>query len=103
MRTSLLARGRRLRVGACVALSVALAGCGTAGSSTVTVAGKNLTIYASLPPGGSATPESRDVFDAELLALTQAGTRIGQVSVRLVPVQRKEISENARAAIQDTT
>jgi branched-chain amino acid transport system substrate-binding protein len=103
MRTSLLARGRRLRVGACVALSVALAGCGTAGSSTVTVAGKNLTIYASLPPGGSATPESRDVFDAELLALTQTGSRIGQVSVRLVPVQRKEISDNARAAIQDTT
>jgi branched-chain amino acid transport system substrate-binding protein len=103
MRTSLLARGRRLRVGACAALSVALAGCAAAGSSTVTVAGQNLTIYAGLPPAGAATPESRDVFAAEQLALKQTGSRVGRATVRLVPVQGKETSDNARSAIQDTS
>ena len=103
MRTSLLVRGWRLRVGACVALALGLAGCGTAASSTVTVAGQNLTIYAGLPPAGSATAESRDVFDAEQLALKQTGSRIGQMTVRLVSAQGKEISDNARTAIQDDT
>ncbi len=103
MRTSLLARGRRLRVGACLALSIGLGGCAAAASSTVTVAGQNLTIYAALPPAGTATAESRDVFDAEQLALKLTGSRLGQATVRLVPVQGKEISDNARSAIQDTS
>jgi branched-chain amino acid transport system substrate-binding protein len=100
MRTSLLGRGRRLRVGACVVLCAGMAGC-AATSSTVTVSGQTLTIYASLPPAASATPESRDVFDAEQLALKLTGSQVGQSKVRLVPVQGEEISDNARTAIQD--
>jgi branched-chain amino acid transport system substrate-binding protein len=101
MRSSLLARGRRLRVGACVALTVGLAGCTNAASSTVTVSGQNLAIYASVPPAGSATPEATDVVDAERLALQQTGSQVGHVTVHLATVQGKEISDNGRTAIQD--
>jgi len=62
------------RLGACAAAIAALAGCATQTSSTVTVSGTSLTIYASNPPG---VPGSQDVLDAERLALKQAGSSAG--------------------------
>ncbi len=100
MRTSLLARGRRLRVGACAALAVGVGGCTAASSTSVTVAGHSLTIYASLPPAGTGTTETDDVYSAEQLALQQSG-RIGSYTVRLAPLDGREASDNARTAIQD--
>jgi ABC-type branched-subunit amino acid transport system substrate-binding protein len=84
-------------------LALALAGCATQTNSAVTVSGKTLTIYASRPPGGAGGQAAGDVFDAEQLALRQAGTTVGKYSVKLVPLHGKEISDNARRAVQDST
>jgi branched-chain amino acid transport system substrate-binding protein len=43
------------------------------------------------------------VFDAEHLALKQAGDKVGSYKVLLKAVHYKEISANARAAVQDKT
>ena len=85
---------------------VGLAGCGTAtsgGSSAVTVTGSTLTSYAGQPPRALAARRPTDVLDAEKLALKQAGGRAGKFTVVLRPVDGKEISDNARTAIQDKT
>jgi branched-chain amino acid transport system substrate-binding protein len=103
MRASLLVRSRTARTVACAAVLVAVAGCTAAGTSSVTVSGQTLTIYASLPPAGAATSETQDVFDAEQLALKQTGSQLGTLTVRLAPVQGPKISDNARTAIQDTS
>jgi len=107
-------------VWACGALAVGLGGCAAA-SSTVSVPGKNLTIYASVP--SSQAPEgqqAQDVLDAERLALQQAGGQVGKFKVMLKPLvlkpvagtkagepsakeREKEISANARRAIQDSS
>jgi branched-chain amino acid transport system substrate-binding protein len=83
--------------------ALALAGCATQTNSAVTVSGKTLTIYASEPPGGAGGQSAVDVLDAERLALTQTGTRIGQFTVRLVKLSGKEVSDNARSAVQNST
>ncbi len=87
---------------ACGLLSaLALAGCATQTNSAVTVSGKTLTIYASEPPGGAGGQTATDVLNAEQLALKQAGTTVGKFTVKLVPLHGKEISDNARTAVQD--
>ena len=86
------------RLGACAAAIAALAGCATQTSSTVTVSGTSLTIYASNPPG---VPGSQDVLDAERLALKQAGSSAGSFTLRFVSLSQKP-SDNARTAIQDS-
>jgi branched-chain amino acid transport system substrate-binding protein len=106
MRASLLARGRRLRRCACRvlaggALIAGVTGCAAASSSSVTVAGRTLTIYASVAPGGSS--QAADVFAAEQLALRQSGSQLGNLTVRLARVQGRKISDSARTAIQDTS
>ena len=96
-----LARARSLRAGACVVLAAAAAGCGTAGSNTsVTATGRTLTIYASQPPGGGGQP-AEDVINAERLALSQAGGKAGGFNVRLVVLNGRKLSDDARRAIQD--
>src|SRR6185312_1229212 len=42
-----------------------------------------------------------DVLDAEQLALKQTGTSVGKYTVRLVPLHGKEISDNARSAVEN--
>jgi branched-chain amino acid transport system substrate-binding protein len=87
---------------ACGLLSaLALAGCATQTNSAVTVSGKTLTIYASQPPGATGGQTASDVLDAEQLALKQAGSAVGKFTVKLVPVHGKELSDNARSAVQD--
>lgn len=99
MRSTVLARGRALCV--CALAAATVAGCTRASSANVTVAGKTLTIYASAPAQTSAPEVSRDVLDAEQLALQQAGAQVGGYTIRLVTLDGSKISDNARAAIQD--
>jgi branched-chain amino acid transport system substrate-binding protein len=83
--------------------ALALAGCATQTKSAVTVSGTTLTIYASQPPGAGGAQTAADVLDAERLALKQAGTTVGKFSVRLVTLHGKEISDNARRAVQNAS
>ncbi len=97
-------RTRGRAAGACVAIAVALAGCGTAtsgGNSVVTVSGRALDVYASQPPG-APTAAVTDTLDAEQLALAQAGSRAGSFTVRLIAVHGRELSDNARQAVEDS-
>lgn len=84
---------------------MALAGCGTAtsgGNSTVAVSGKTLRIYASQPPG-PPTPAVSDTLKAEQLAVTQADSKASSYTVKLVSVHDRELSADARAAVEDGT
>ena len=94
---------RARTVCACAALSAGIAACGTAGSSSVTVAGKSLTIYASGPPGGGGGQQAQDVVAAEQLAFQQAGGRVGSFTLRFVRLTGKKASDNARTAIKDSS
>src|SRR5947209_6573178 len=95
-------RARPLRAGACVVLAAAAAGCApTAASTTATSTNNVLTVYTSQPPAG-AGQAARDVLDAERLALSQAGGKVGKYSVRMVTLHGLKISDDARRAIQDT-
>jgi branched-chain amino acid transport system substrate-binding protein len=84
-------------------LALALAGCATQTNSAVTVSGKTLTIYASQPPGGAGGQAAADVLDAEHLALQQAGTQVGKFTIKFVKLHGKQISDNARSAVQDSS
>ncbi len=86
---------------ACAAALAVLAGCTSAtSSSTITVTGSGLTIYASVPSGAGA--QEQDIVDAERLALKQAGSDIGKFRISFVQLSQTP-SDNARTAIQDTS
>jgi branched-chain amino acid transport system substrate-binding protein len=77
-----------------------LAGCAAAGTSTLTVSGRILTIYASAPASG--IPQlSQDMIDAEQLALQRDGNQVGKYTIRFKKLDGR-VSDNARTAIQDT-
>ena len=81
---------------------LALAGCATQTKSAVTVSGTTLTIYLSQPPRAGGGETAADVLHAEQLALRQAGTKVGQFTLRVhAPLQGAELSDNARTAVQD--
>jgi branched-chain amino acid transport system substrate-binding protein len=104
MRGAALVRSRVVWLGAAVAaLALALAGCSTATNSPVTVSGATLTIYAGQPPGASGGQVASDVLDAERLALRQTGSKVGKFTVRFLPLNKAELSANARTAVQDTS
>jgi ABC-type branched-subunit amino acid transport system substrate-binding protein len=109
VRRGALKRGRAITGCAVAALAVALAGCTTTGSTaSVTVSGKALTIYASVPTLMTNPAQAQDVFDAEQLALHQLGGEVTGFTVKLVELggsapQPKQVPDNARTAIQDTT
>jgi branched-chain amino acid transport system substrate-binding protein len=75
--------------------------CGTSGSSTVTVSGARLTIYASAPRG-VPEPLQTDLIDAEQLALSQLRSTVPGFTIRFLALHAKP-SANARTAIQDST
>jgi hypothetical protein len=102
MGSGVLARGRAVAVVGCAALATILAGCTGTPNATITVSGKSLSVYSSQPPGGG-DQQSSDVLSAEQLALTQAGGQAGRFKVRLVKVSGREISDDARTAIEDQT
>jgi branched-chain amino acid transport system substrate-binding protein len=101
-------RNRVLTGAACVALTTALAACGSTTATTTTITGTTLTIYASVPLIGPESAEANDVLDAERLALQQAGGKVGRFTIDLVPLNDatsagwspKLIAANARTVIQ---
>ncbi len=102
MRAGVLVRTRAVSVWSCLTV-LGLAGCGaaTTSKSAVTVSGSNLTVYASQPPGNGGGQAATDVLEAERLALTQSGGRVGRFTVSLVKLHGSKLSDNARTAIQD--
>jgi len=86
------------RVAALVALAL-LAGCGSergAIDAGGRVVGDNLTLYSSLPD--PATGVGRDMVDAQKLAISQAGGRIGKLGINFVSVDEGSIgAEQPRA------
>lgn len=83
-----------------VLAALVLGGCSTQTNSAVTVSGKTLTIYAAASPGQATAAES-DVLDAEQLAFRQAGSTVGRFTVRLRTLHGKQVTDNARSAVQD--
>jgi branched-chain amino acid transport system substrate-binding protein len=102
MRGKALPRRRVLSTWVGVAVAIAIAGC-TAPASNQTVSGSTLTLYASVPPGGAGGRQAQDVLAAEQLKFQQAGSRVGSFKLRFVKVAGKEVSDNARTVIQDST
>jgi ABC-type branched-subunit amino acid transport system substrate-binding protein len=101
---SAVARVRIAALGVCAAAfcSAGVSSCGATGGSSVTASGTTLSVYVSVPAGGGDTA-AKDVLDAEQLAFQQQGSAtIGKFRLKLVKVQKGELSENARTAIQDT-
>jgi branched-chain amino acid transport system substrate-binding protein len=94
-----LARSRALC--ACAVAAAAISGCTAGSGGSVTVSGKTLTIYQSVPPGADA--QTQDILAAEQLAFRQSGGRIAGFKVELRRVAGQKLSDNARAAIEDTT
>src|SRR6202011_2961514 len=121
MPSSRFARGRALGGCAGVALALTVAGC-TAPSSSSTVTGNTLLIYASVPRG-TLSPTAQDVLNAEELAFRQSGAacsspptgsvgciQVGRFKVALFAGPRgrigpygRHLSDNARQAIGDST
>lgn len=100
------ARSALAGLGAAV-LALALAGCGTASntssnSAAATVPGSVLDIVASLPPGDSGGQVASDVLDAEKLAYSRSGGKVGSFTLRLLIAHAGEISADARQAVADT-
>lgn len=95
---------RRLfaRACTCVAAAAVIGGCSTAQTTSSTISGTKLTIYASVPSAAS------DVLDAEKLALQQAGDTVDKGHFRIVLKSLtadsiRQIADNARAADTDST
>jgi branched-chain amino acid transport system substrate-binding protein len=82
-------------------LALVLAGCSATTNSAVNVSSGPLDVYASQPPGATGGQTASDVLDAEQLALHQLGSKIGNFTLKLVTLHGKELSDNARTAIQD--
>jgi branched-chain amino acid transport system substrate-binding protein len=87
---------------AAAATTMGVSKCGGSGSSTITVTGTALTIYASVPSCTGGMP-SDDVGRAELLALKQAGFSAGKFKLRFGCLDAMKPSDNARTAIDDTS
>jgi branched-chain amino acid transport system substrate-binding protein len=88
------------------AIAVLLAGCGTTSSSSsssaATVSGKTLEIVASQPPGSTGGQVAADVLNAERLAFSQSGGKVGQFQLRFVLAHGNEVSADARRAVSDS-
>ena len=97
-------------VGAAAACLAALAvvGCGpTSGSSSstssVTVSGHTLSIYISEPHDLAGDVMAQDVIRAEQMAFSAHRSEVTDYSLRLQPVRLAKPSDNARAAIMDSS
>jgi ABC-type branched-subunit amino acid transport system substrate-binding protein len=84
------------------ALTAGVGSCGASGSSSVTATGTTLTIYSSAPTDDAA---AADLLDAQLLAFHQfqdSGAKIGKFTIKFARVGATKVSDNARAAIENT-
>ncbi len=87
------------------AAAILLAGCGTTSASSsnaaATVSGTTLAIVASQPPGDSGGQVAGDVLNAERLAFSQSGGKVGPFQLRFVLAHGDEVSADARQAVSD--
>jgi branched-chain amino acid transport system substrate-binding protein len=77
------------------------------------ITGPRLTVYSGQPLGGYEGDRARDVVDAERLALSEAGGRVGRWAIRYVALDDSDprtgrwepgvVAANARRATQDPT
>lgn len=102
MPRGLLSRSRLLSGWACFVGAVLVAGCTTA-TPAVTVSGKTLTVYLSAPAGLSGDPQAQDVVRAQELAFSQLKGQVQGFTLRLRVLTGNKISDNARAAIKDSS
>jgi branched-chain amino acid transport system substrate-binding protein len=98
-------------------LAVGVAACGSSKSSSsggaASASGKTLTIYSSLPQQAADRAQTLDVIAGEQLALSQAGSKVGQYKINFVSLDDAtaaagqwdptQTSSNARRAAQDPT
>ena len=110
-------RARHLAASSCIvaALSFVVAACGDDnGDSGGTSSGsKSLTIYSSLPLQGDSRPQSESVINGEKLALSEAGNKAGDFTIKYKSLDDStaaagkwepgKTSANAKAAAQDKT
>lgn len=92
---------------ACLA-ALAVAGCSatsssSSSSSAVTVSGHTLRIYLSEPSDLSRDPVAQDVVHAEQMAFSAHAKSVTDFKVVLEPVEYRTFSDNARAAIIDSS
>lgn len=102
---------RRPTLGCALAAALVLGGCGGDAPKPPVVPGHVLHVYTSLPFQGDLAARARDTYDAERLALAEAGARAGRYRVRLVPLDNStldagrwdpnQVIANARRATQD--
>lgn len=87
-------------------VALAVAGCGTAGSSAssaVTISGHTLSIYISEPHDIASNPVAQDIVHAEQMAFSAHSKAVSDYRLRLETVHYRTLSDNARAAITDAT
>ena len=100
-------------------LALGLAACGEdeeegGGSGGGTAEGTELTIYSSLPLQGTSKDQSEAVIDGEMLALKQAGEKVGKYTINYESLDdstaqnpgtadEAQTADNARKAVQDPT
>ena len=77
-------------------------GGGGGGGGGATVQGNSLTIYSSLPLQGTSKEQSEAVINGEKLALKQAGSKVGNFTLKYVSLD-DSTAQNARQAVQDKT
>jgi len=98
-------------------LALGVAACGEEeeeGGGGGTAEGTELTIYSSLPLQGTSKDQSEAVIDGEMLALKQAGDKIGKYTIKYESLDdstaqnpgtadEAQTADNARKAVQDPT
>ena len=99
-------------------LALGVAACGEdeeeGGGGGGTAEGTELTIYSSLPLQGTSKDQSEAVIDGEMLALQQAGGKIGKYTINYESLDdstaqnpgtadEAQTADNARKAVQDPT
>ena len=100
-------------------LALGVAACGEdedegGGSGGGTAEGTELTIYSSLPLQGTSKGQSEAVIDGEMLALKQAGGKVGKFTIKYESLDdstaqnpgtadEAQTADNARKAVSDPT
>ncbi|MBA3305196.1 MAG: ABC transporter substrate-binding protein, partial [Thermoleophilaceae bacterium] len=100
-------------------LALGIAACGKedeegGGSGGGKAEGTELTIYSSLPLQGTSKEQSEAVIDGEMLALKQAGDKVGKYTIKYESLDdstaqnpgtadEAQTADNARKAVQDPT
>lgn len=102
MNRKLLARGRALLGCAFLATVTGAASCSTAGS-TVSISGRDLSIFVSSPASLAGDSAAQDTVDAERLAYGQRSSEVNAYKLHLYVDTHASPSYNARDAIETTS